>query len=58
MQCLDYPPLHQDAVPTQNHQQKKKSDHSFLYPIDRQHKNAPMSYIFCGSKYILGFPFV
>ena len=24
MQCIDYPPLHQDALPTQNHQRKKE----------------------------------
>ena len=24
MQRLDYPPLHQDALPTQNHQRKQK----------------------------------
>ena len=24
MQRLDYPPLHQDALPTQNHQRKKE----------------------------------
>ena len=24
MQRLNYPPLHQDALPTQNHQQKKE----------------------------------
>ena len=24
MQCLDYPPLDQDALPTQNHQQEKE----------------------------------
>ena len=41
MQRLYYPPLHQDALPTQNHQ-RKKSDHNFLYPSDRQHKNVPV----------------
>ena len=25
MQRLDYPPLHQDALPTQNHQRKKRA---------------------------------
>ena len=24
MQRLDYPPLHQDALPTENHERKKK----------------------------------
>ena len=24
MQCLNYPPLHQDALPTQDHQRNKK----------------------------------
>ena len=39
MQRLDYPPLHQDALPTQ------KSDRSFLYPSDRQHKNVPVKIV-------------
>ena len=71
MQRLDCPPLHQDALPTQNqysilyikkHKEcnasivlrytkmpyppkitnEKKSDHNFLYPSDRQHKNVPV----------------
>ena len=44
MQRLDYPALHQDALPTQNHQ-RKKSDHNFLYPRDRQHKNVPVNIV-------------
>ena len=41
MQHLDYPPLHQDALPTQNHQRKKERL-QFLYPSDRQHKIVPV----------------
>ena len=44
MQRLDYPPLHQDALPIQI-TNKKKSDHNFLYPSDRQHKNLPVKII-------------
>ena len=43
MQRLDYPLLHQDALPTQNHQQKKF--HNFIYPSDRQHKNVPVKIV-------------
>ena len=41
MQRLDYPPLHQDALPPKI-TNEKKSDHNFLYPSDRQHKNVPV----------------
>ena len=44
MQRLDHPPLHEDALPTQNHQ-RKKSDHNFLYPSDRQHKHVPVKIV-------------
>ena len=44
MKRLDYPPLHQDVLPTQNNQQKK-SDHNFLYLSDRQHKNVPVKIV-------------
>ena len=44
MQRLDYPPLHQDALPTQNHQ-RKKSDHNFLYTSHRQHQNVPVKIV-------------
>ena len=38
MQRFDYPPLHQDALPTQNHQRKKERS-QFPLPSDKQHKN-------------------
>ena len=41
MQCLDYLPLHQDALPPKI-TNKKKSDHNCLYPSDRLHKNVPV----------------
>ena len=31
MQRLDYPPLHQDALPTQNHQRKKERSQFTLH---------------------------
>ena len=40
MQCLDYPPLHKNTQPTQNHIVTKQRDHEFFYLSDRQHKNA------------------
>ena len=44
MQRLDYPPLHQDALPTQNHHETK-SDHNFLYSRERRQKNVPMTIV-------------
>ena len=41
MQLLDYPQLHQDALPPKI-TNEKKSNHNFLYPSDRQHKNVPV----------------
>ena len=37
MQRLDYPPVHQDALPKIT--KEKMGDHNFLYPSDSQHKN-------------------
>ena len=31
MQRLDYPPLHQDTLPTQNHQRKKEQSQFTLH---------------------------
>ena len=39
MQRLDYTPLHQDGLPTQNHQQKKERSQ---FPL---HKNVPVKII-------------
>ena len=44
MQRLDYPPLHQDALPIKI-TNEKKSDHNFCYPSDRQHKNVPVKIV-------------
>ena len=49
MQRLDYPPLHQDALPTQNHKRKKERS-QFPLPSDRQHKNCTCENRHCFSK--------
>ena len=45
MRRLDYPPLHQDALPTQNHQRKKERSQFHLYLSDRQHENVPVKIV-------------
>ena len=40
MQHLDYPPLHKNVLPTQNHQQNNEWSQSFN---QRQHKNVPVT---------------
>ena len=44
IQRLYYPPLHQDALPTQI-TNKTKSDHNFLYPRERRQKNVPVTIV-------------
>ena len=44
MQRLDYPLLHQDALPTKI-TNEKESDHNFLYPSGRQYKNVPVKIV-------------